>query len=1128
LNYFLPIVNHKNLVKTSVIMGVTLFYFWVSMLPVFSYSQYNTHPALTNAAIDFYNLSFSENKLTDDDKKNLIEGAIREDDAPLSVNHFYDPVYNEGWLGYTTSKEWGLYSEVRQATTNLALAQYKLPTSFIDSTSYADWSYERAIWDYARGDRKRAMIGMGHLLHLLEDSAVPEHTRGDTHLPWHHATSSPYEKETDKWKINIWNISENLFNEGENPILLSSQEKYFDEIAKYSNGYFFSEDTIFSDKYYSPNLNSTKFFLIKNENKLFAINYDKNGREYKLALLNTFSLRNFTDVNEVTLEDPDIGSIILDGYWERLSNEFVLNGAGALKLFLEQGEEAKKLYIEKYGESNDEDGLWDKFLGFFGFGNENNTNIDFQIIGGVLNNDNIVYIEQNIKDDANNDNDDAILNNDDAISSPSPSPLLNDDIILQNDDSVPSNYCDDELENRSFINGEVVAVQDGDTFQIHSGRFIRLIGVDSPEKNDDYYEDAKKALSEMIMGNEVLIEAGLDDTDNFGRMLGYVFVNNKFVNLDMIKNGWASATPVKPNTACARLFKDSEDDAKIDRMGMWVVPAKRVVINEIAWAGTGASPYDEWIELYNAEGEDVDLSGWRLESDDLSPAIEFPEGTIIGAGKYFLIERFNDDVVSNIDADLAVSFGHGGLNNNGEVIALYNDFGVVADMVGEKDKMWYSGNSGDRVSMERIDPLVSGKDYSNWKNFTGLSFNGEDSDGGEIKGTPKRVNSKVISRGSADFMLASLGSLLGIGGDFEGGLNEPEMLSDGVVYNDLSSKIIGIALFFEPAVLPDGIIVSVRFSDSSYGVVAINGDGVEKWRYKSTYGRTANLIVLDDGSVMFRHPAGGPITKLDVNGNKIWDSDIGGKTSDLALDDDGNVFFTIVSLDKMVKLSPNGDTLWISTDGSRFGGFNPAPVDGGDVFVSADMNGLPGFYRFNGDTGELLWSDRVKIASLYKAINLTYDKEENMLYASTRSTRIIRIKVLTNEMSEYMTSCNEGVIATVPTKVREDSLLIGMFNVFDVNRKAAICSIEKGNEDGKIFLDTNWEAELSGEVLNKIETDLYGNIFFTTKDGVVESLDSEGNTRWSLDLGSSVSGHLAIGDSVVYVSIDGKLFEISE
>ena len=46
-----------------------------------------------------------------------------------------------------------------------------------------------------------------------------------------------------------------------------------------------------------------------------------------------------------------------------------------------------------------------------------------------------------------------------------------------------------------------------------------------------------------------------------------------------------------------------------------------VVINEVAWMGTNASAYHEWIELHNTTGAAIDLTSWTLSAADGAPNI---------------------------------------------------------------------------------------------------------------------------------------------------------------------------------------------------------------------------------------------------------------------------------------------------------------------------------------------------------------------------------------------------------------------------------------------------------------------------------------------------------------------------
>ena len=74
-----------------------------------------------------------------------------------------------------------------------------------------------------------------------------------------------------------------------------------------------------------------------------------------------------------------------------------------------------------------------------------------------------------------------------------------------------------------------------------------------------------------------------------------------------------------------------------------------IIISEIAWMGTTVSSNDEWIELKNNTGSNIDLAGWTLIAQDGSPTINL-SGTIPANG-YFLLERTDDESAPGITAD---------------------------------------------------------------------------------------------------------------------------------------------------------------------------------------------------------------------------------------------------------------------------------------------------------------------------------------------------------------------------------------------------------------------------------------------------------------------------------------------
>jgi len=180
-----------------------------------------------------------------------------------------------------------------------------------------------------------------------------------------------------------------------------------------------------------------------------------------------------------------------------------------------------------------------------------------------------------------------------------------------------------------------------------------------------------------------------------------------------------------------------------------------VVINEIAWSGTAASANDEWIELYNTTSQDIDLTGWTLESTtDGTPSFTLDaahcRNLVIPAQGFFLLERTDDNTVSDIPADCIYT---GSLVNSGESLALKDPSGTVIDTANGDGGAWPAGTTGSGsppyASMERIDPLAPDTD-ANWATNNGVDRNGLDANGNPINGTPKALNSTVNEPPVAD------------------------------------------------------------------------------------------------------------------------------------------------------------------------------------------------------------------------------------------------------------------------------------------------------------------------------------------------------------------------------------------
>src|SRR4051812_24652704 len=95
----------------------------------------------------------------------------------------------------------------------------------------------------------------------------------------------------------------------------------------------------------------------------------------------------------------------------------------------------------------------------------------------------------------------------------------------------------------------VKRISDGDTFRCADGRRVRLIGIDSPEtEQEPYGEAARQALVQRIpLRSVVRLETDVAPLDRYGRVLAYVWAGPKLINETMVRDGWALLYTVPPN-----------------------------------------------------------------------------------------------------------------------------------------------------------------------------------------------------------------------------------------------------------------------------------------------------------------------------------------------------------------------------------------------------------------------------------------------------------------------------------------------------------------------------------------------------------------------------------------------------
>jgi len=121
----------------------------------------------------------------------------------------------------------------------------------------------------------------------------------------------------------------------------------------------------------------------------------------------------------------------------------------------------------------------------------------------------------------------------------------------------------------------VIRVIDGDTIEIEGGVKVRLIGIDAPETVhpekpvECFGREASTKNRELIEGREVRLEKDVSETDKYGRLLRYVYVNGLFVNEYLVRNGYAHAVTYPPDVKYQEQLRQAEQEAREERKGLW-------------------------------------------------------------------------------------------------------------------------------------------------------------------------------------------------------------------------------------------------------------------------------------------------------------------------------------------------------------------------------------------------------------------------------------------------------------------------------------------------------------------------------------------------------------------------------
>lgn len=116
---------------------------------------------------------------------------------------------------------------------------------------------------------------------------------------------------------------------------------------------------------------------------------------------------------------------------------------------------------------------------------------------------------------------------------------------------------------------KVVKVNDGDTFVTADGQSVRMLGIDAAESYQPGGDVAGEMLEKYLLGRTVRLETDRRNTDDYGRLLRWVWLGDTNVNLLMVEKGYAPVRMYQDSLKYVDTLRAVEEAAARLNRGLW-------------------------------------------------------------------------------------------------------------------------------------------------------------------------------------------------------------------------------------------------------------------------------------------------------------------------------------------------------------------------------------------------------------------------------------------------------------------------------------------------------------------------------------------------------------------------------
>lgn len=120
----------------------------------------------------------------------------------------------------------------------------------------------------------------------------------------------------------------------------------------------------------------------------------------------------------------------------------------------------------------------------------------------------------------------------------------------------------------------IARVIDGDSVELRGGDRLRLLAIDTPEKGEPLFDEARQFLIDMSVGEVARIVYPARRRDKYGRLLGYLYVDSIFVNKAILKAGLGYIYLFKDNNLKSLEIKElleAQRQAMDSKVGLWSI-----------------------------------------------------------------------------------------------------------------------------------------------------------------------------------------------------------------------------------------------------------------------------------------------------------------------------------------------------------------------------------------------------------------------------------------------------------------------------------------------------------------------------------------------------------------------------